>query len=49
MLSPSVAIRRLLTAAGGVDAGESQEVDHAKTFRGPVMGRQRWYPTWLDG
>ena len=38
----------LLTAAGGIHAGKSQEVDHAKTLRRSVMGGERWYPTWLD-
>src|ERR1700757_5132855 len=31
----------LLTAAGGVDAGKGQEIDHPKAFRASIVGRQR--------
>jgi len=31
--------RRLLTAAGGIHSGKSQEVDHTKALRRAVMRR----------
>ena len=37
----------LLTAADGIHARESQKIDHAKTFRCSVMGRERRYPVGL--
>src|SRR5437762_12738894 len=37
----------LLTTAGGINTGESEEVDHAKTFRCSVMDRERQYPVGL--
>ena len=39
--------RRLLAAAGGVHAGKSQEVYHAKTLWRSVVGRQCWNPVGL--
>jgi hypothetical protein len=39
--------RRLLTAAGGIHARKSQEVDRTKTFRCPAFCRQRWQPIGL--
>ena len=38
---------RSLTAAGGIDAGKGQEVDHAKTFRRSVVSGKRRYPIGL--
>jgi len=43
----AVELLQLLTAARRVDAGKSQKVDHAKTLRRSVMGRQCRYPTGL--
>ena len=41
--------KRLLAAAGGIHAGKSEKVDHAKTFRRAVVGPQGWYPIGLHG
>jgi hypothetical protein len=46
-LKVACAQQMLLPAAGGIYAGKSQKVDHAKALRRSVMSGQRRYPIGL--